>query len=72
MPGKLYSFQVGLHKDSKNKTNPTRITTGQTSLAGRPDRSARSAADPAKFWLSTPPSSFYPILSFNYEPAQAI
>ena len=35
-PRKSYPFQIALHKDSKNKTKSTRITTGQIGLTGRP------------------------------------
>ena len=37
-------FQVGLYKNLQNKIKPTRITTRQTGLTGRPDRSDRSAS----------------------------
>ena len=38
--GSRTPLQVGLYKNFQNKTKPTQITTGQTGLTGRPDRSA--------------------------------
>ena len=43
--GSRTPLQVDLYKNFQNKTKSTRITTGQTSLTGRPDRSDRSASE---------------------------
>ena len=43
--GSRTPLQVGLYKNFQNKTKPTRITTGQTGLTGRPMI--------CQIWLST-------------------
>ena len=43
--GSRTPLQIGLYKNFQNKTKPTRITTGQTGLTGRPDWSDRSASE---------------------------
>ena len=66
--GSRTPFRVGLYKDYKNKTKPTRTRSGQTGLTDRPDRSDRSASGPANFARQHMPSCF--LVSFTSQKAR--
>ena len=57
--GSRTTLQVGLYMNFQNKTKPTRITTGQTDLTGRPDRSDRSASEVPELAVNICPPAFW-------------
>ena len=51
--GSRTPLQVGLYNNFQHKMKPTRITTGQTGLTGRPDRSDRLASELLELAVNT-------------------